>query len=147
MDIQIFEHFNANFWLLIALLILVAELLFIGSVYLLPIAVGFTVAQLVRWTGFNLELQLVAIAVSSLFGLYLWRKLYRKTSPEIAEEQSLDIGQTIQILEWPEDGANARVQYRGAAWLARLSEKSSKRLPGVYRIVGVQGPALIVELV
>ncbi|MDV7399992.1 NfeD family protein, partial [Arthrospira platensis SPKY1] len=112
---------------------------------MLPIAAGFAAAQLVRWAGASLEFQLVVIAASSLLALYLWRKLYRKTSPAIAEEQSLDIGRTVQILEWPEDGADARVQYRGAAWVARLSAKSSNRLPGVYRIVDIQGPALIVE--
>jgi len=55
--------------------------------------------------------------------------------------QSLDIGQSVRVISWREDGV-ARVHYRGTEWDAELESSNTPR-DGVLYIKAIQGSKLI----
>jgi membrane protein implicated in regulation of membrane protease activity len=123
---------------------LVAVELATGTFYLLMLALGCVAGALAAHIGIGETGQILAAALLGLTCTALWH-LRRARHPGAAPAESnpdvnLDIGQTVQVQAWNPDGTT-RVQYRGAAWSARLAQQGIHK-PGSYRIVAVHGSEL-----
>jgi len=135
----------ATWWWLIAGLLVLAEL-FIGSFYMLMLALGCVAGALAAHLGAAYTTQLFTAAIVGAGTTALWH--YRRASaPRLAPVESnrdanLDIGQTLQVDAWDAQGI-ARVSYRGAAWSAEFRGPGTP-MPGPHVIVAVQGNRLIV---
>ena len=130
-------------WWVLAGLLVVAELLS-GTFYLLMIALGAAAGALAAHAGAAFTGQLVAAAVVAGGATASWH-LKRARHPRAAPAASnpdvnLDIGQTVQVQAWGEDGT-ASVTYRGATWQVRHAGAAAPA-PGTHRIVAVHGNRL-----
>jgi len=145
----------ATSWWVIAGTLVLLELI-TGSFYLLMLALGALVGVLCAYLGVAPSLQIVCAAVCAcafVFGCYLVRRRRRiragLTSSRGNRDMHLDIGATVQVQQWQNDGT-ARVHYRGAQWTvaarSREHEQAAQALsPGLYRVVEVVGSRLLVE--
>ncbi len=131
----------ASYWIWWALaVILVGAELMTGTFYLLAVGVAFAVGGLAALFGASLPVQLIVAGVLSVAGTiaaHRWR--LRNVVPP---EPSLDLGQSVRILEWMDDGS-ARVKYRGTQWDAELSAPGVARAETMY-IVGTRGSTLVI---
>lgn len=127
------------YWFLLALVLLGVEMA-TGTFYLLVVSVAMTVGGAAALLGFGLPIQLVIAALAGVLGIVILRRCHAGQSADVTN-QSFDIGQTVRILSWNEDGA-ARVFYRGAEWDAEPDsadvEKDSK-----FYIKEIRGSVLI----
>ena len=131
-------------WLIAAVVLGLSELL-VGTFYLLLLGVAALVGAIVALAGFALEIQcLLAAAVVLVGGVILarYRAHHKKDAKGLAND-NLDIGQTVTVARWDEDGT-ASVSYRGAQWKAR-TEHQNERTPGIFTIVGVTGSVLVLK--
>ena len=133
-----------SYWLIGAGALIVAEL-FIGTFYLLMIALGLLAGALAAWLGASGALQtLIAALVGIAATVLLRRSRYaRPGRGQAANDPSvnLDIGGRVTVTQWNE--RRARVMYRGALWDVELA-LGGDPAPGDYRIVEVDGNRLIV---
>ena len=109
------------------------------------LGVAALVGALAAFAGFALEIQcLIAAAVVLVGGVILarYRAHHKKDARGLAND-NLDIGQTVTVAHWNEDGT-ACVSYRGAQWKVR-TEHQSERTPGIFTIVGVTGSVLVLK--
>lgn len=126
-------------WWALAAILVGAELM-TGTFYLLAVGVAFAVSGLAAWLGASLPVQLVVGGVLSVAGAmaaHRWR-LSRVPPPS----PSLDLGQSVRVLEWKDDGS-ARVNYRGTQWDAELAASGVPRAETMY-IVGTRGSTLLI---
>lgn len=136
----------ASLWWLAAGLLVAAEL-FVGSFYMLMLALGCVAGAVAAHLGASDAAQMVTAGVVGAGTTAVWH-FRRARSPRSAPVQSnrdvlLDIGQTLQVDAWDAQGV-ARVGYRGSAWTAEY-RGPGQPAPGLHRIVAVQGSRLIVE--
>ena len=135
----------STWWWLVAGLLVVAEL-FIGSFYMLMLALGCAAGALAAHLGMGYPAQLFSAAIVGAGTTALWH--YRRASAprsapvESNRDANLDIGQTLQVDAWDAQGA-ARVSYRGSAWNVQYRGAGTPA-PGLHVIVAVQGNRLIV---
>jgi len=128
------------YWWGFAAVLVGAELL-TGTFYLAGLAVAFVVGGVVAWAGGSFAMQLLiagALAVAGTFTALRWRQRRGAVAPD----ESLDVGQTVRIAAWKDDGT-ARVIYRGTQWDAELSTPASARAETMF-IVGTRGSRLII---
>ena len=134
-----------TWWLVGAGILIVAEL-FIGTFYLLMIALGLVAGAIVAWLGAPGPLQILVAAVIGVAATMVLRRtrFARGGRRAAANDPSinLDIGQRISVPQWHE--RRARVMYRGALWDVEL-HAGPEALPGEHEIVGVEGNRLIVR--
>jgi membrane protein implicated in regulation of membrane protease activity len=137
-----------SYWLVAAGAIVIVEL-FIGTFYLLMIAIGLAAGALAALLGLGLALQtLVAALVGVAATVALRRSRFGKQGGRVQAERdpnvNMDIGQTVNVPAW-QDGS-ARVMYRGALWDVELERSTSEAnpAPGQYKIREVRGSRLIV---
>lgn len=126
-------------WVLAAVLIGVE--LTIGTFYLLAVGFAFIVGGVVAWFGASASLQLAVGGALSVVGVVIahqWR-LRRALPPPQA---SLDLGQTVRVQTWREDGS-ARVDYRGTQWDAEVVDPQGARHETMV-IVGTRGSTLLI---
>jgi membrane protein implicated in regulation of membrane protease activity len=130
-------------WFLIAGLLVIVEL-FIGTFYLLMVAVGIAAGGIAASAGASMPLQAALAAIVGVAATLLLRRRGKKsrTSPERDPNISLDIGQSITVEEW-HDGM-ARVMYRGALWDVELAP-GAKPVGGSFTIREIRGSRLIVH--
>lgn len=134
-------------WLSLAGLLVILEL-FVGTFYLLVIAFGMAAGGLAAWTGASSTTQIICAGVVGVIGTYfVWRSKFGKSQridPKHDPNINLDIGQSITVKEWDEQGGifTARTMYRGALWDVEL-EPGVKAEPGVFTISEVRGSRLI----
>jgi membrane protein implicated in regulation of membrane protease activity len=124
--------------------VLVAVELATGTFYLLMLALGCAAAALTAHAGMSVTAQVVCAALVGGGATALWHRS-RLRAPKSAPAESnpdvnLDIGQTVHVATWAEDGT-ARVHYRGAGWSVRLAQPG-EHAPGEYQIVAVHGTEL-----
>ncbi len=127
-------------WWVLAAVLIGIELL-TGTFYLLAVGVAFVVGGMVAWMDGSLQMQLIVSGVLSVVGVmaaHQWR--LRHASPE--PQTSLDVGQSVRVLTWREDGT-ARVEYRGTQWDAELAAGEATRIETMY-IVDVRGSTLVI---
>ena len=142
-----------SFWLIAAGVAVTVEL-FIGTFYLLMIAIGLVFGALAAAVGLALPIQtMVASVVGVAATIGLRRSRYGRMGTRVDAERdpnvNLDIGQTINVPAW-QDGV-ARVMYRGALWDVELERSLGTPVaspvpaaPGQYIIREVRGSRLIV---
>jgi membrane protein implicated in regulation of membrane protease activity len=110
-------------WIMAA--VLVGVELATGTFYLLAVGAAFVIGGIVAWLGFEGWIQFAVAAVASVAGVtaaHRWRRGHAQT-PQMP---GADIGQTVKVIEWRENGA-ARVQYRGSYWDAELATPQTPR--------------------
>ncbi len=137
---------TATAWWVAAGLLVLGEL-FVGSFYMLMLALGCAAGAITAHLGASGPVQLVVAALVGAGTTAGWH-LRRARAPRSAPAQSnrdvlLDIGQTLQVDAWDAPGT-ARVSYRGSAWTA-VYRGPGAPAPGLHRIVAVQGNQLVVE--
>ena len=142
-----------SFWLIAAGVAVIVEL-FIGTFYLLMIAIGLACGALAAAMNLALPVQtLVAAVVGVAATLALRRSRFGRMGTRVQAGRdpnvNLDIGQTVSVPAW-QDGT-ARVMYRGALWDVELDGASADPgappatpAPGQYTIREVRGSRLIV---
>jgi membrane protein implicated in regulation of membrane protease activity len=135
-------------WWLLAGALIVAELLS-GTFYLLMIALGGAAGALAAHAGASGTAQVAAAALVAAGATAAWH-VRRARQPRSAPAASnadvnLDIGQTVTVGAWREDGT-AQVSYRGATWQVRHAGPTPAEA-GVHRIVAVHGNRLDLERV
>jgi len=133
-----------SYWLIGAGILVVAEL-FIGTFYLLMIAIGLLAGALAALFGASGALQtLIAALVGIAATVLLRRSRFTHSGRGQAANDpngNLDIGGRVSVAQWHE--RRARVMYRGALWDVELRADGDPA-PGDYRIVDVDGNLLIV---
>lgn len=139
-----------SLWLIAAGIAVTVEL-FIGTFYLLMIAIGLAAGALAAATGLALPIQtLFAAIIGVLATVLLRRSRFGKTGTRLGAGRdpnvNLDVGQTVNVPAW-QDGV-ARVMYRGALWDVELEDSAvqaqTRAAPGQYVIREVRGSRLIV---
>lgn len=133
-------------WWVLAGVLVAAELLS-GTFYLLMIALGAAAGALAAHAGVSTTAQITAAAVVAAGATAAWH-FKRASQPRSAPASSnadvnLDIGQTVQVQAWREDGT-AQVSYRGATWQVRHAGSAAPEA-GLHRIVAVHGNRLDLE--
>jgi membrane protein implicated in regulation of membrane protease activity len=128
-------------WWIAAAILIGAELL-TGTFYLLAIGIAAALGGVTALAGASEPVQ---FAVAGVLGVVLtivahrWR-LARATPPP---QQSLDVGQAVQVLIWNPDGT-ARVGYRGSEWDAELASAETPHAETMY-IVGTRANVLVLS--
>ncbi|MEA9980594.1 NfeD family protein [Herbaspirillum sp. RTI4] len=140
---------NWTIWWLMAGVLVAAEL-FTGTFYLLMIAIGFAAGGAVALFDIPVSGQLLIAAIVSIIAVVAlrrsrlgdWHKRDAVRDPNI----NLDIGQSIQVALWHEQGDTytARVKYRGADWDVDLIPGSAP-VAGQFFIHEVRGSRLLVD--
>ncbi|MDM0020737.1 NfeD family protein [Variovorax saccharolyticus] len=124
---------------------LVALELVTGTIYALLVAIGFAVGALAAHLGAAMPTQIVCAAVACVAfvgGWYL--RSSRHPKARLADMQ-IDVGEQVTVAAWSPD-RTTEVRYRGATWQAKpLADAPT--LPGLHRIVDVQGNFLVVEFI
>ncbi len=127
-------------WLIAAALLIGAELM-TGTFYLLAIGVAAAIGGVVALAGMSFEAQCIIAAVCGFVCVFIahrWRMKHGRPLPQ----QAHDIGQTVRVRHWNDDGT-ARVEYRGTQWDAELASPDIPRSETMV-IVGLRGSNLIV---
>lgn len=136
----------ATVWWVAAGLAVAVELA-TGTFYLLMLALGLAAAAIAAHLGLALSLQigLGALVAGAGTAVWHWRRARHPHSAPAASNRdvNLDIGERVHVPAWNSD-RTARVQYRGAAWTARLQPGAEPR-PGEYRVAAVEGNWLVLE--
>lgn len=127
------------YWFLLAFGLLALEMA-TGTFYMLIVSIALGLAGIAALLGLNLPLQITLSAVASILGTVILRRMKGIRTGKMIS-QSLDIGQSVRVISWREDGV-ARVYYRGTEWDAELESPCSSR-DGVLYIKAVQGSKLI----
>lgn len=138
------ELSSPTLWWLLAGALVAAELA-TGTFFLLMLALGCAAGALAAHGGLGSAMQVVVGAAVGMVATALWH-LKRARRPRSAPVESnrdanLDIGQTVVVRAWGEDGS-ARVHYRGASWTA-VFEGAGTPVPGPHAIVAVRGNQLV----
>jgi len=136
----------ATWWWLVAGLLVLGEL-FVGSFYLLMLALGGVAGAVAAHLGAGYPGQLVAAALVGAGTTAIWHfkraRAPRSAPVESNRDANLDIGQHVQVEAWDADGS-ARISYRGSSWTAQFGGTGTPA-PGRHAIVAVKGNRLIVE--
>lgn len=137
---------DSTIWWLLTGAFIAVELL-TGTFYLLMLSLGLAGAAVAAHLGATVPTQLVVAAVLGGGLVVAWRS-YRKRQPPVLpaganRDVNLDIGETLQVDAWNEDGTST-AKYRGAAWNVSL-RPNAVSAPGLHRIVEVVGSRLVVE--
>ncbi len=127
------------YWFLLAFGLLALEMV-TGTFYMLIVSIALGLAGIAALFGLNLPLQITLSAAASIIGTVILRRMKGMHTGKMIS-QSLDIGQSVRVISWLEDGV-ARVHYRGTEWDAEL-ESSSVPRDGVLYIKAIQGSKLI----
>lgn len=134
-------------WMAYAGALVVLEM-FTGTFYLLMIALGLIAGGLAAALGMGREVQLICAAIVGAISTYglrrsKWGPFARRHAAR-DPNVNLDIGQTLKVDAWNEDGKTARAIYRGALWDVEL-EHGADNTPGIFTIREVRGNRLIVS--
>lgn len=137
---------TAMLWWLAAGLTVAAELA-TGTFYLLMVALGLVGGALMANLGFGITLQIVVAALVGVgaTAAWHWHRSNGPPSPAVRENPDviLDIGAHVTVPAWRTD-RTARVQYRGAAWTARLVP-NAMALPGEFTVAAIEGNWLVLK--
>lgn len=127
-------------WWVLAAVLVGAELV-TGTFYLLAMAIAFAVGGLCAALGVTLPWQLVVAAVVAVVATMVAHH-WRESRGAAPRQMSLDLGQSVKVLDWREDGT-ARVFYRGTQWDAEPAAPDAARAETMY-IVGTRGSTLLI---
>lgn len=128
-------------WFLLALALLAAEMA-TGTFYLLVLAVALATGGGAALLDFSLPMQITLCALVGMTGTVILRRS-KITRPEPAENQNLDLGQPVRVMQWHADGT-LRVIYRGAEWDAEVAAADTPRDQPLF-IESIRGSTLILS--
>lgn len=136
---------ESTIWWLVAGSLVGIELM-TGTFYLLMLAIGASAGAIAAQAQLSFTSQLIAGSAIGGMAVVLWR-IYSlqklKLHPEQVSAQHLDVGETVEVYEWLNNGT-AQVKHRGAIWTAICAEGISKDL-GVYQIQNIHGNTLVLS--
>ena len=112
------------YWFLLALVLLAMEMA-TGTFYMLVIAIALGIGGVVALSGLSLPLQLTLGALTGVVGTVILRRT-KFSHPDTVSSRGLDVGQSVQIVAWRDDGM-LRVFYRGTEWDAELESADMPR--------------------
>ena len=130
------------FWFVAALIVAGAEM-FLGTIYLIAVALGAAAGGAASFFGASLEAQIALCALVIVAAAFLIRRLRAARAGEAdraGELQRLDEGNLVRVESVGSDGL-AVVQYRGAPWIARPGKEAIR--PGLWTIERVDGVQLV----
>lgn len=127
------------YWFILALVLLALEMSS-GTFYLLVLATAMAVGGIAALIGLGFSAQLALSALASIVGIILIRR-WKSVRVSDTLSQNLDIGQTVRVLTWHDDGS-ARVFFRGTEWDAVL-EKSDSSHEGTFYIKAMRSSTLV----
>ena len=127
------------YWFLLALVLVILELA-TGTFYMLVLALALAIGGFAAYFGLGEIAQFTLSAIAGLVGV-LFLQQRRQGKVKQAPNQSLDIGQAVQNVNWLKDGV-ARVSYRGAEWKAEAADKDMPQ-DGPFYIKELRGSTLI----
>ena len=127
------------YWFLFALGLVILELV-TGTFYMLVLALALGVGGLAALLELSQPMQFTLSAITGIAGVLLLRRVRRGKTAN-APHQSLDIGQSVQSINWRKDGS-VRALYRGAEWDAELESTDMPR-EGPFFIKALRGSTLI----
>lgn len=135
-------------WLIIGLVMLVAELLSVFLVFIF-FAVGASVTALLAFLGAipSLEMQIVTFSVISLISLLAFRKHARRLLDSRGKslEYSEFVGETAMVVrDIPVEG-EGKIYYRGAEWKAVSLDQNAILAGSKVVITRTDGIVLVVE--
>lgn len=137
---------ESTIWWLLAGSVIAVELL-TGTFYLLMLSLGLAGGAIAAHLGATVPMQLVVAAMLGGGLVVAWRSYKKHQPPALPaganRDVNLDIGETLHIEAWNEDGTSA-AKYRGAVWNVSL-RAGAVSTPGLHRIVEVVGSRLLVE--
>ena len=128
-------------WFLLALALLAAEMA-TGTFYLLVLAIALATGGVAALLDVSLPMQITLCAVVGMTGTVILRRS-KITRPEPAENQNLDLGQPVHVVQWHADGT-LRVIYRGAEWDAEVAAADTPRDQPLF-IESMRGSTLILS--
>lgn len=128
-------------WFLLALALAAAEMA-TGTFYLLVLAIALATGGGAALLDLSLPLQITLCAVVGITGTVILRRS-KITRPEPVQNQNLDLGQPVRVMQWNEDGT-LRVIYRGAQWNAELASADTPRDQPLF-IESMHGSTLILS--
>ena len=118
-----------------------------GTFYLLMLALGLAAGALAAHAGLATSVQWVVAAAVGGGAVAVWHlRRVREPRPLSADanpDVHLDIGETVQVAQWDEDGT-ATVRYRGAVWTA-VHAAGSAPSTGTHRVRALAGNHLVLE--
>ena len=127
---------NYIYWFSIAVVLLMVEMVS-GTFYMLMLSLAFGAGGIAAYAGLNNQYQLGLAALVGIAGIVILRRI--KSKPQ--DIQDLDIGQSVTVVTWHDDGT-ARVRYRGTEWDAELESVGISRDQPFY-IKATRGSTLI----
>ena len=127
------------YWFLLALVLVMVELA-TGTFYMLVLALALAIGGFAAYLGLGEIAPFTLSAIAGLLGTLILHRA-RRGKAALEPNQSLDIGQPVQNVNWLNEGG-ARVFYRGAEWSA---EPESDDMPreGPFYIKALRGSTLI----
>lgn len=111
-------------WWVIAAVLVGVELA-TGTFYLLAVGAAFAIGGFAAWLGLEPWVQFAVASLFSIVGVSAAHR-WRVTRAQPPQMPSLDLGQTVRVIEWRENGT-ARVHYRGSYWDAELASPETPR--------------------
>ena len=110
-------------WIMAA--VLVGVELATGTFYLLAVGAAFAIGGVAAYIGLETWIQFAVASLFTVVGIsvaHRWRQRRAQPPPM----PGLDVGQTVRVIEWRENGT-ARVHYRGSQWDAELASADTPR--------------------
>jgi membrane protein implicated in regulation of membrane protease activity len=128
-------------WLAMAGMLLILEM-FVGTFFMLMIALAMVAGAAAAWFGAAVEVQLLLVALVGAAATATLRRL-RPQKAEAAGDPNvnIDIGQSLHVSHW--HGGTARAMYRGAMWDVELAHGAHAGA-GEFVIREIRGSRLIV---
>jgi membrane protein implicated in regulation of membrane protease activity len=129
-------------WWLMTFALIALELA-TGTIYALLVAIGFAVGAIAAHLGISPPLQIGCAAVACVAFVGSWYLRSRKRPKARLADAQIDVGEQVNVVAWNSDRAT-EVRYRGATWQVKPAP-GKPVLPGLHRIVDVQGNFLVLE--
>ena len=130
-------------WFLLAFALLGLEMLS-GTFYMIVFSIAAAAGGISAYFNLGITVQLIVATLVGIVGTRLLRTWKLKNMrPESAADHNLDIGQTVQVETWREDGS-LRVQHRGSQWDAELDSADTPHDVPLY-IKDQRGSVLILS--
>ena len=130
-------------WIVAGLVLAGGDIL-LGTFYLLVMGAACLIAAAAAWGGMTLGWQFSIFAAATILGGLAVQRLRSRKADESEALQHPDVGQSVSVLQWREDGT-AFVSYRGARWSASPVRPGDAGAKGGWKIVRVEGSRLVIE--
>jgi membrane protein implicated in regulation of membrane protease activity len=125
-------------WIMAA--VLVGVELATGTFYLLAVGAAFAIGGFAAYAGAESWVQFAVASAFTVVGISVAHR-WRQRTAQAPPMQGLDVGQTVRVIEWRDDGT-ARVHYRGSYWDAELATPDTPRAE-TMQIQTLRGSTLV----